>query len=1242
MKKTRFLSLVLVLALIVGLLPANGASALAASELKRYTVLVLDTSGDASFIGRNNETIYTAETAVEYVKTAAERFLECIADSPDENYVAIVSYDSDIKTVSDFSRDFDALKTKVSGLGASGSIRSIASGLDRAHSLLADTDATAIKNVVLFTTGMTNDGAYSYEGKYDGNTVGSEWYRIDTEINLYAYANAAITSAQAIKDEETDIYTIGLFKTMEGMPDEGKNIAAFFKLTAEDLASSSNYFYPVDDPSTLEFTFGLVAENILGQKVNGTFSFPSGDDYNYTSEFFYDDAYFSKSATLYQPSLATMSLCMAMAAFGSNGVDYPLKDKNARELYNKIGFDPIFTNNYYALRPSEDSMGVIIGSKDITIDGKTYTLIAVTTRGGGYEAEWAGNFTLGLMGRHQGFNTAASIVKTELNKYISNNRDKFADDIKLWIMGYSRGAATANLVAADITKAGGIGGINVSPEDIYAYCFEPPQGENTTNISKADAGNYTNIHNIVNPNDVVTKVAMRNWGFTRYGVDEPKIPTRLTSSNQAAFENMLEKFKALNTCGTTESIVTYQGRETHIIDSFEAVKIDPDIDFSVDLGHFELVHGKWFDYYKWVPGEGIDLDITLKQKTNKAMSAFLDDLVTALSLGFESRANYVAKLQPSVRVLISQLMGNGYEQYKWQRTGEIFEQKLDSNLGEIIRTYVFGGEEALTGLVTVYLLESMSEAGISAYNVAGYVMLPTAAKEALNSVVRAIISSLAISGTEDLLTLGYNAKKLLPAHYPELCLAWMQSQDVNYTPEGKELFIIDCYRVVHINCPVDVQVFDSNNRLVAAIISDVPQEIEGSLIEAEFTSDGEKRIYLPADEDYRIEITATGDGTLNYSIDEFSYETGGMAKLIQFNDIPIVTGDRLSGRADRFTEADIVSTGSGSNVDYSLSKNAEEIEPDKELKGEEAFEATYLVTVSTENEGSGTVFGGGAYSDGAFAQVNAVSDNECTFLGWYEDDVLISEEASYRFMVTGNRQLIAKFEGKHSYYDLPELGSNPSAEPEPTGAAEPIILVVPAQEPEAPEEPEVVVDIPEQPAVPEGEAVEAGLKKGFTFKAGSFNYRVLTDGVAEVTCTGFIKDKTKATIPAAVTYDGIKYKVTAIANAAFAGSAKLKTVTIGKNVKKIGSKAFYNCKVLSKVTVGKNVTAIGAKAFAGCTAVSELIVNSKKLTEAGIGAKAFKGISRSAVVYVPTGKGKAYMVLLTGAGMSKKATVKSK
>lgn len=85
-----------------------------------------------------------------------------------------------------------------------------------------------------------------------------------------------------------------------------------------------------------------------------------------------------------------------------------------------------------------------------------------------------------------------------------------------------------------------------------------------------------------------------------------------------------------------------------------------------------------------------------------------------------------------------------------------------------------------------------------------------------------------------------------------------------------------------------------------------------------------------------------------------------------------------------------------------------------------------------------------------------------------------------------------------------------------------------------------------------------------------------------VTVTGGKSKKLKSvTIPATVKIAGVKYKVTAVSAKAFQGYGKLKSVTIGKNVKKIGANAFAKDKGLTKITVkGTAIKSVGKKAFA--------------------------------------------------------------
>ena len=121
----------------------------------------------------------------------------------------------------------------------------------------------------------------------------------------------------------------------------------------------------------------------------------------------------------------------------------------------------------------------------------------------------------------------------------------------------------------------------------------------------------------------------------------------------------------------------------------------------------------------------------------------------------------------------------------------------------------------------------------------------------------------------------------------------------------------------------------------------------------------------------------------------------------------------------------------------------------------------------------------------------------------------------------------------------------------------------------------------------------------FTYKGNTYKIKGKT-----VTLTKGAK-KAKVSIPATVKYLGKKYKVTAIGASAFKSNKKLKSVTIGKNVKVIGKKAFCKDSKLSSVTI-----------------------KSKLLKASKVGKNAFKGVSKSVVFKVPAAKKKAYSKII--------------
>ena len=94
-------------------------------------------------------------------------------------------------------------------------------------------------------------------------------------------------------------------------------------------------------------------------------------------------------------------------------------------------------------------------------------------------------------------------------------------------------------------------------------------------------------------------------------------------------------------------------------------------------------------------------------------------------------------------------------------------------------------------------------------------------------------------------------------------------------------------------------------------------------------------------------------------------------------------------------------------------------------------------------------------------------------------------------------------------------------------------------------------------------------------------YQILDEEKKTAACTGCVSDDAVVNVPETVRIHDVEYQVIQISEDAFAGSDKLKEVTVGANVVFIEPKAFYQCKKLQKLTIhADHLQQIGADAFA--------------------------------------------------------------
>ena len=286
-------------------------------------------------------------------------------------------------------------------------------------------------------------------------------------------------------------------------------------------------------------------------------------------------------------------------------------------------------------------------------------------------------------------------------------------------------------------------------------------------------------------------------------------------------------------------------------------------------------------------------------------------------------------------------------------------------------------------------------------------------KKGLKLIAQAIIDYIDTQrGTDRMLSLVAQKEMVPMAHYPELCFSWLRSQDPNYGPGNKKVYSPTAQRIIYINCPVDVEVKDSNGVVVAALVDELPGDAQGYVL-CGITADGAKRMYLPTNEAYTVTIKAREDCTMSFSVNKTdAYDTCDYIE--NYYDIAMKKGEVVTVTLPQefFEEDGNVTIVEATNT---LKTKQGTVEPNIILRGEQAGEAVYTVSVENANTAGGICNGGGEYVLGAYAKVSAAEYEDCEFLGWYEDNELLSTEREYRFRVTSNRTLTAKFAGETQY-----------------------------------------------------------------------------------------------------------------------------------------------------------------------------------------------------------------------------------
>lgn len=672
------------------------------SKKKQYSIFLMDSS--RSMGGRS----------VKQTKDIVGKFVKESGASKQEHQVALVSFGDEATVLQAFTPDEKQLLSALEKIETRGKTN-LHSGLKQAEQLLQAVKDEGQKNIFIISDRTPTTGEKLNTGKY-GNK----------DIYSYQFANAADNLAQKMKTEQQVSFRTFVF--IDKIADSTKAFArTFFQNIQTDGA------FDFRDVQDMDFVFK--SKEAGKEFQSGTFNYgsaPAGKEgRDSQAVYHYSDSYFEQSAYAYRqeknrpydPRLATMSLNLELAAWSSiQEKNYLLKNRNAKNLLEEIGFEKFKANQHFQERPSTDSIGAVIAQKKLTVKEEDYTLIALAIRGGGYEAEWASNLTLGRSGEHQGFREASEKALTFLDQYLKEH--KVTGKVKLWINGYSRAAAVTNLTAGALNKGRKLASGELKAEDMYAFCFEAPAG--TLKGTGNREGRHDNIVNVINVNDVVTKVGpeVYPFEFTRYGQDsslpdKTLLPQEVYETAKSRMEAELKKLDS----NLIYKLEEFQAKKISILDIFNGLIVD--------------------------------------DPKGKRMNESLDDIIRFFAVErIKNRNKYVNAHQEDIRILA--------ELYFTTRVED--REKLTKSLFKnLVTSMMLGSDATKVKKIVVDWLRTEGLVNHSEVRI-----------ESLAETFRELVFKFMIKHPNLSVTLVSNLDPVAQAHHPDLCLAWLRAQDENY------------------------------------------------------------------------------------------------------------------------------------------------------------------------------------------------------------------------------------------------------------------------------------------------------------------------------------------------------------------------------------------------------------------------------------------------------------------------------
>ena len=201
-----------------------------------------------------------------------------------------------------------------------------------------------------------------------------------------------------------------------------------------------------------------------------------------------------------------------------------------------------------------------------------------------------------------------------------------------------------------------------------------------------------------------------------------------------------------------------------------------------------------------------------------------------------------------------------------------------------------------------------------------------------------------------------------------------------------------------VNCPIDIEIYDNDlNEIVGRIVNNtIDESIAAGESSVALSVNGDsKSFWLPSNGNYEVRLIGNDDGEMNYTVSEISNE-GVELKRINYANVTVEKGFEMCCEY--------------SGEDFEINDLALVTELGETIEKTEILEEDLLhdLKVNVTIEGVGYANGYEAVSKGDYITLNASTDSNNSFLGWFASGELVSADANYGFVVTENTDLVAK------------------------------------------------------------------------------------------------------------------------------------------------------------------------------------------------------------------------------------------